>query len=230
MPRKTFVDQNEEGVLIASAAYTTQQSCSVQANTECGGVEFLLNVTGNPGGGETLTIHLLWKDPVSGTNYIIDRSQAWPAGNGALRWTPRVPLPRSWLASVNPSAAGSWTYSLSASRVQQAGVGLAELPAGQRRQYSNQSSSTQTDTEIWAAVSGLKHYVTSLYVAVNGAVTVTLEEGTSTFKWRFYGVSAGDNQRLNFSPPLELIDNTALTYTTSGAIEHCIVVTGITGP
>ena len=96
--------------------------------------------------------------------------------------------------------------------------------------YSNQSSATQTDTEIKAAAASLSHYISDIYVAAKGAVDITVEQGTATFKWRYYADAAGAGAMATFRVPLKLTANTSVTYTTSGAIEHTIVMTGYTAP
>ncbi len=98
--------------------------------------------------------------------------------------------------------------------------------------YSNQASAAQTDTVVHAApAAGLSIYVKSVFVACNGAVTITVEEGTAVFKWRYYGAAAGDGASVTFGGKgLKLAAATSLTYTTSGAVEHTIVVVGEIAP
>lgn len=97
--------------------------------------------------------------------------------------------------------------------------------------FPNQSSAQQTDTVVKAAAgAGLSHYITDIYVAANGAVTITIEEGTTVFKWRYYAAAAGDGAMVPLRSPIKIAANTAITYTTSAAIEHTILVSGYTGP
>lgn len=96
---------------------------------------------------------------------------------------------------------------------------------------SNEYTTQQTDVTVKAAPgAGLSLYITDIYLGVNGAVTVTLEEGTTTLKWRYYATAAGDGVSLNFSTPIKLTANTALTITTSAAVTLTLVVAGWTGP
>jgi hypothetical protein len=94
---------------------------------------------------------------------------------------------------------------------------------------ANEFTTAQTDTSVKAAPgTGLSLYITDIYVAANGAVTVTLEEGTSTLKFRFYAASAGQNVSRNLRVPIKLTANTALTVTTSAAVT--CTVCGFTAP
>ena len=92
-------------------------------------------------------------------------------------------------------------------------------------------TTAQTDTTVKAAPgSGLSLYVTDIYVAANAAVTVTLEEGTSTLKFRFYASAAGQTANRNLTVPMKLTANTALTVTTSAAATCTVSVSGYTAP
>lgn len=89
----------------------------------------------------------------------------------------------------------------------------------------------QTDATVKAAPgSGLSLYVTDIYIAVNAAVNVTLEEGTTTLKWRYYGNSQGQGVSASLKVPIKIAANTALTITTSGAVTCTVVVCGYTAP
>lgn len=106
------------------------------------------------------------------------------------------------------------------------------LPYGpQIWSYSNQSSSTQTDTAVHAAPgANLSIYLTDIYVAANGPVTITLEDGDNTFLWRYYAQAAGDGAKDSRFVPIKLTANKSLTYTTSGAVEHTVVLSGTIAP
>jgi hypothetical protein len=96
---------------------------------------------------------------------------------------------------------------------------------------SAEHTAQQTDTTVKAAPgAGLSLYITGIYLAVNAAVNVTLEEGTTVLKWKYYAAAQGDGASVNFTVPIKLTANTALTVTTSGAITLTLVVTGYTAP
>lgn len=89
----------------------------------------------------------------------------------------------------------------------------------------------QTDTSVKATPgAGLSLYITDITINCNGAVTVTLEEGTTTTKFKYYGSAAGDGTNKQFIVPLKLAANTALTVTTSGAVTCFVGVNGYTAP
>lgn len=92
---------------------------------------------------------------------------------------------------------------------------------------SAEQTAQQTDTTVHAAPGvGLSLYVTDIFVACNGAVTVTFEEGTATFKWRYYASAAGDGASVHFLTPLKILANTALTVTSSAGVTITYVVSG----
>lgn len=67
--------------------------------------------------------------------------------------------------------------------------------------------------------------VTQVYVHIDGAVDVTLKQGTGAMKFNFYGQAAGDG----VSAPglvVRLDENTGLTITTTGAIAVTLVCGG----
>lgn len=127
----TWVRQrsNFEAVLLASAARTASTNSADQTNQNGRVLALFLNVTGNPGGAETLTVQVQWKDPVStgyqnlttfpaiaaATNgswvYLVGLGVAETVATANLE-VQSVTLPRTWRATVTHSAAGSWTYSL----------------------------------------------------------------------------------------------------------------------
>jgi hypothetical protein len=96
---------------------------------------------------------------------------------------------------------------------------------------ASEFTAAQTDTSVKAAPgAGLSLYITDIYVAVNGTVTVTLEEGMTVLKHRFYGSAAGQSASRNLRVPMKLAANTALTVTTSAAIACTVAVSGYTAP
>lgn len=120
---------NTEGTLLASAARTVDTSSGVQTNYNAKGVAVTLNVTGNPGGAETLSLILFYDDPASSsTIYVAVTGVVITAANGIRTlivypgavetiansevWVQGVPVGRNWGAIVDHSGAGSWTYSL----------------------------------------------------------------------------------------------------------------------
>ncbi len=94
---------------------------------------------------------------------------------------------------------------------------------------SAEHTTAVTDTTVKAAPgANLSLCITDIYVAVNGVVTVTLEEGTTTFKFRYYGNGVGDGVALRLNTPIKLAANTLLSVTTSAAIDVTLVVSGYT--
>ena len=92
-------------------------------------------------------------------------------------------------------------------------------------------TTTQTDTTVKAAPgASLSLYITDIYIACNAAVTVTLEEGTTTLKFRYYGGGQGDGVSKVFQVPMKLTANTLLSVTTSAAVTVMVVVNGYTAP
>lgn len=90
-------------------------------------------------------------------------------------------------------------------------------------------STVQTDVTFKAAPGvGLSLYMQSIYVMATGVVDVTLEEGTTTMKFKAYCSGAGSGAMANFVCPIKLTANTALTITVSAAIAVTVVVTGFT--
>ena len=96
---------------------------------------------------------------------------------------------------------------------------------------SAEHTAQRTDFTVKAAPgAGLSLYITDIYVACNGVVTVTLEEGTTTLKFRYYGNGAGDGVALRLNTPIKLAANTLLSVTTSAAVTVTVVVSGYTAP
>ena len=122
---------NSQGTLLTSASRNSSTGTPTQINANARGVILFLNVTGNPGGAETLSLAIGLVDPVSGvgSNWPY-QSPAFPAntngfykfivypGGTAALANPTVNtsmsgvLPRQWTAQVSHSGAGAWTYSL----------------------------------------------------------------------------------------------------------------------
>jgi hypothetical protein len=96
---------------------------------------------------------------------------------------------------------------------------------------ATEHTTQQTDASVKAAPgAGLSLYITDITINCNGAVTVTLEEGTTTTKFKYYGSAAGDGTNKQFIVPLKLAANTALTVTTSGAVTCFVGINGYTAP
>jgi hypothetical protein len=131
---------NRTAVLLASAARTATATAVPQSNHDGRGVVLALDVTATPNDAQTLTVAIQIRDPISGKAVTVISFTALTAS--ALGATPTtetylytvypgaaetaatakhevqaLALPVSWQAVVTHSAAGSWTYSLSASYV-----------------------------------------------------------------------------------------------------------------
>lgn len=106
---------NEAGTLLASAARTADTQSSDQINIGAVGVMIFVNVTAVPGGAETLTPIIQFKDSVS-SNY--GTLQAGPVITATgLYYVTAAPsnglsLPRNWRLNMDHSSTGSWTYSV----------------------------------------------------------------------------------------------------------------------
>lgn len=116
-------------VLLAQAARAATTASPNQLNVNARGVLLIVNVSVNPGGGQTLQLRV---GRAGTTQHIIAQGVAWYGagfvGSVALIVYPgvdavnlpantdvrAVPLPQNWFASVVHSGAGSWTYSLTA--------------------------------------------------------------------------------------------------------------------
>ena len=121
---------NREATLLAAAGRTATTATGDQTAVNHRGAVLFLNVTANPGGGESLTLEVQEKDPVSGGYATVTAFAAVVAANGLFVYTiypgaaetgavaghevQALPLPRTWRARVVHSAAGAWTYSLGA--------------------------------------------------------------------------------------------------------------------
>jgi hypothetical protein len=61
-------------------------------------------------------------------------------------------------------------------------------------------------------------------------VTVTLEEGTTTLKFRYYAGGQGDGVSRTYRVPKKLTANTLLSVTTSAGVTVFVEVHGFTAP
>ena len=96
---------------------------------------------------------------------------------------------------------------------------------------SNEYTTQQTDTSIKAAPgAGLSLYITDIVIVCNAAVTVTIEEGTTVTKFKYYGSGQGDGVAHAFVTPIKVTANTAVTVTTSAAVTVFVAVNGYTAP
>lgn len=122
---------NTEGTLLASAARTVSTPSPNQTNFNAIGVIITLDITANPGGTETLTLSFAPISPVTGSaSYhaiqlvtqsalnAIYRLTIYPGANATPdvsanqnAFRPAV-VPKTWVATIVHSGAGSWTYSL----------------------------------------------------------------------------------------------------------------------
>ena len=92
---------------------------------------------------------------------------------------------------------------------------------------SAEYTAQQTDTVVQAAPGvGFRNVITSLYLVVNAAVDITIEQGTTVIKWKFYGdaKSAGVAES---QLRIEFAENTTITITTSGAVSVSVMVGGV---
>ena len=89
----------------------------------------------------------------------------------------------------------------------------------------------ETDTTVKAAPgAGLSLYITDIYVAAEGAVDITLEEGTTTLKFRYFASGEGDGVVMNLTVPIKIAANTLISITTSAAVNVMLVLNGFTAP
>ena len=117
---------NVEGTLLVSAARTATNASDPQTNYNHRGVVLFLYVTAMPGGGETLTVQLQLKDPVSGWGtyvafpavaltgyyqYVVYPGAAESIATANFE-VAALPLGRTWRVNMVHSGSGSWTYSL----------------------------------------------------------------------------------------------------------------------
>lgn len=126
------VRNNTGATLVASGARSSAPTITEQTNYNARGVMLILNVTSNPGGGETLSLKIQAKDDQISSSYIdvADAGVVITAANGTkglLLYPGTIAadmvagmtgksgaVPRTWRAVVTHSGGGSWTYSLTA--------------------------------------------------------------------------------------------------------------------
>jgi hypothetical protein len=128
---------------MAATALLTSKARTATANAEdirtpptypASGVMLILDITAAPATVETLTVSIQVKDPISGKYVTVTAFAATKKGEElgagttlafslypgasetaavANHEVQALPVPTMWRAVVTPSAAGSWTYSLS---------------------------------------------------------------------------------------------------------------------
>lgn len=121
---------NEVQTLLASAARTATATTAPVQNTQWRGIALTLNVTANPGGGQTLSLKLqqFANEPADYHDYA-DAGVVFTAANGRVTLliypgvtdadlvagviAKNAPCPTQVRAVVTHSGVGSWTYSLS---------------------------------------------------------------------------------------------------------------------
>jgi hypothetical protein len=108
---------------------------------------------------------------------------------------------------------------------------VRRIPAAGRFDLAFEYATAQTDTELQAAPGiGFALYVTDYYLVAKGAVDITIEEGASVLRFKYYANAIGDGVSKEFMEAQKLAENTALTLTTSAAIPVTVVVVGFIGP
>lgn len=127
------VRNNAAGTLLASAGRTSTTPSAQQVNYNARGAMIFLNVTGAPGGGETLTPAIRGVDPVSSVQKALtafgtittNELRVFIIEPGALETTDAagvevqgLGLPRDWDLNVVHSSTGLWTYSAGYSLLQ----------------------------------------------------------------------------------------------------------------
>jgi hypothetical protein len=96
---------------------------------------------------------------------------------------------------------------------------------------ASEVSSAVTDTTLKAAPgAGLSLYITDIYIACSAADDVTIEEGTTTMKFKYYCNGKGDGVAKSFVAPIKITANTLVSWTTSAAVNATVVLSGYTGP
>lgn len=97
--------------------------------------------------------------------------------------------------------------------------------------YALSSAAQQTNTAVHAAPgAGLSIYLTDIYFAAGGAVTLTLEDGDATFKWAYPAQTAGDGAKDSRASPIKLTANKALQLDTSAAVQVYVTLSGYIAP
>ena len=93
------------------------------------------------------------------------------------------------------------------------------------KEYTTQ----QTDAVLKEAPGGgLSLYITDLTVICNAAVTVTIEQGTTVLKFKYYAAGQGDGAARSYISPKKLQANQPITVTTSAAVTVYVEVHGYT--
>lgn len=122
---------NQEGEILASAARTASTESADQINYNARGVIVFVNVTANPGGGETLSPFISCRSDsgagvspilLSGTNITGNGGTAYMVypgitNAGGVTNIGSIALPRRWYFRMAHSASGSWTYQVWASPI-----------------------------------------------------------------------------------------------------------------
>lgn len=126
---------NTEGTALASASYSGSQTSAIFTNHNARGVIVHLNVTVNPGAGETLQLRIRNRNTVVATAYVAAQNTATAGGGGAFAASLELypgastagiagsdgrtagALGRAFDIQVIHSAAGSWTYSVTYSLI-----------------------------------------------------------------------------------------------------------------
>jgi hypothetical protein len=97
--------------------------------------------------------------------------------------------------------------------------------------YSLSSATQQTNTAVHAAPgSGLSIYLTDIFYAAGGAVTLILEDGDATFLWGYPAAASGDGAKDSRITPIKLTANKALQLDTSAAVQVYVTITGYIAP
>lgn len=97
--------------------------------------------------------------------------------------------------------------------------------------YSLSSATQQTNTAVHAAPgAGLSLYVTDLFFAAGGTVTLTVEDSDASFLWAYPAQAAGDGATHTFIVPIKLTANKGLQIDTSGNVQVYVTITGYIAP
>lgn len=122
---------NTEITVLATAARTASINSADLTNYNARGVIITLDVTTDPGSGETLQLLVQHKDAESSAYEIIldDGANATPGRRTVIVYpgtagsandvtsTTGYPLPRTWRVRIAHSASGTWNYSVGASLI-----------------------------------------------------------------------------------------------------------------
>ena len=103
------------------------------------------------------------------------------------------------------------------------------VDSGAEWDYQLSTATQQTDTAIQAAPgAGYAIYITDIYVAAGGAVTITLQDEDNTFLWAYPAQAAGYGAFCSFRTPIKVATNKQLEIDTSGNVQVYVVVNGYT--